>query len=203
MSEEGTTPVWLRGSETLTQAYELAREAHRDQARKDGTSPYIGHPLAVTERLAEAGLDQATLTAALLHDVVEDSQLGVDEVVRSFGTEVGELVSALTDDETIVDYATRKREHRARVDDAGPRAASIYAADKLVNVRDLRSLYGELGEATAERFKAPLDLRIALWREDLAMLERSVPELGITGELRQELDALEAERAHALATHPA
>ncbi len=198
MSDEGTTPVWLRGSRQLTQAYELAREAHRDQSRKDGTSPYIGHPLAVTQRLAEAGLDEATLAAALLHDVVEDSQLGVDEVVRRFGIEVGELVSALTDNATISDYATRKREHRGRVEAAGSRAAAIYGADKLVNVRDLRALYGDLGEGAAERFKAPLDLRITLWREDLDMLERCVPQLGIGRELRSELNALDRQRRRSL-----
>ena len=89
----GTAPDWMRSSEALTRAYALAREAHSGQAGKDGRSPYIRHPLAVAERLAAEGLDEPTLVAAILHDVVESSDLGLDEVVARFGTEVGELVS--------------------------------------------------------------------------------------------------------------
>jgi (p)ppGpp synthase/HD superfamily hydrolase len=184
----------MDASPALREAYQLAADAHRGQTRKDGTSPYIGHPLAVARMLHEAGLDEDTLTAALLHDVVEDSELTIDEVVERFGVSVGELVAALTDDRTIEDYAERKREHRDRVERAGPRAAAIYAADKLVNVRDMRLLYEELGEAVAGRFKAPIDVRVALWRDDAEMLEHVVPELEIVDRLRAELDAFEAER---------
>ncbi len=192
--EDGAKPDFLRGSGLLERAYALAVEAHRGQSRKDGSSPYIGHPLAVAERLHAAGLDEITVVAALLHDVVEDSELTVGEVVERFGVGVGELVSALTDDESIADYEERKREHRARVEEAGPRAAAIYCADKLVNVRDLRRLYAELGEASAARFNAPIDVRVGLWRGDLEMLGRVVPELTIVAELRAELDEFEAER---------
>lgn len=189
-----TSPDFIADSDLLKEAFALASEAHRGQSRKDGQSPYIGHPTAVAQRLARAGAAEPVIAAALLHDVVEDSDLTVGAVVERFGIEVGELVSALTDDRTIDDYEERKREHRARVEEAGPQAAAIYAADKLVNVRDLRSLYADLGEAAAGRFKAPIDLRVELWREDLEMLDRVVPRLAIVGELRAELDAFEAER---------
>lgn len=184
----------LDASPALREAFELAARAHRGQTRKDGSSPYIGHPLAVARTLQEVGLDEETLAAALLHDVVENSELTIDEVVERFGVDVGALVAALTDDETIADYAERKREHRERVERAGARAAAIYAADKLVNAHDMRLLYDELGEAVAGRFKAPIDVRVDLWRGDLEMLERVVPELDIVERLRAELDAFEAER---------
>ena len=190
----GDAPDFVAGSAALRRAFELASEAHSGQSRKDGESPYIGHPLAVARRLADAGLDETTLTAALLHDVVEDSELTVGRVVELFGIEVGELVSALTDDRTIEPYEARKREHRSRVEEAGPRAAAIYAADKLVNVRDLRRLYADLGEASAARFNAPIDVRVGLWREDLEMLARVVGDLPMVAELEAELDAFEAER---------
>jgi (p)ppGpp synthase/HD superfamily hydrolase len=184
----------MQGSEALTRAYELAREAHRGQAGKDGRSPYIRHPLAVAERLAAEGLDEPTLVAAILHDVVEDSDLGIDDVVARFGTEVGQLVSALTDDATIADYEERRAEHRARVAQAGRRAAAIYAADKLVNVRELRNLYGERGEEAGEWLPVSIDDRVALWRADLEMLEPLVGDLVVTAAFRRELDAFEAER---------
>ena len=144
-----------RARRRSAEAYALAESAHREQKRKDGTSPYIGHPLAVAERLAAAGLDEPTVAAAILHDVVEDSDLGVGEIVERFGVEIGELVSALTDDRTIEDYEERKREHRERVAAAGPRAAAIYAADKLVNVRDLRKLYAKIGRGVRGALQRP------------------------------------------------
>lgn len=186
----------MRGSETLAEAYALASEAHRGQAGKDGRSPFIRHPLAVAECLAaEEGVGEPALAAAILHDVVEDSELGIDEVVARFGTEVGELVSALTDDTSIPDYEERRAEHRARVAEAGRCAAAIYAADKLINARDLRRLCGELGEQAGERLPVPIDARVALWRADLAMLEPLVGDLAIATELRHELDAFDTERA--------
>jgi len=189
-----TSPDFIADSDVLREAFALASAAHDGQSRKDGRSPYIGHPTAVAERLTRAGAGESVIAAALLHDVVEDSDLTVGEVVERFGVEVGELVAALTDDHTIDDYEERKREHRDRVEEAGPQAAAIYAADKLVNVRDMRALYADLGEAAAGRFKAPIDLRVELWREDLEMLDRVVPRLAIVAELRAELDGFEAER---------
>jgi guanosine-3',5'-bis(diphosphate) 3'-pyrophosphohydrolase len=186
----------MRSSVTLTRAYALARDAHSGQAGKDGRSPYIRHPLAVAELLAAEGLDEPTLVAAILHDVVESSELGIDEVVARFGAEVGELVSALTDDATIEDYEERREEHRARVAAAGPRAGAIYAADKLANVRELRNLYAEGGEAAAEeRLPVSLGARIELWHRDLAMLESVAGDLEVTSELRDQLYAFEAERS--------
>jgi (p)ppGpp synthase/HD superfamily hydrolase len=191
-------PGGLDGSPALRDAYELAAEAHRGQTRKDGTTPYLGHPLAVARELRRNGLSEETQVAGLLHDVVEDSKMTVGDVVERFGVGVGELVAALTDDRTIEDYEERKREHRNRVEEAGSEATSIYAADKLVNVRELRRLYGELGEDAAERLKAPIGIRVALWHGDLEMLRRMVPELPTVAALAAELDRFEAERSRAL-----
>jgi (p)ppGpp synthase/HD superfamily hydrolase len=191
-------PGGLDGSPALRDAYELAAEAHRGQTRKDGTTPYLGHPLAVARELRRNGLSEEMQVAGLLHDVVEDSKMTVGDVVERFGVGVGELVAALTDDRTIEDYEERKREHRNRVEEAGSEATSIYAADKLVNVRELRRLYGELGEDAAERLKAPIGIRVALWHGDLEMLRRMVPELPTVAALAAELDRFEAERSRAL-----
>jgi (p)ppGpp synthase/HD superfamily hydrolase len=187
----------LDESPALRGAYELAAEAHYGQTRKDGTSPYIGHPLAVARELRRNGLPEETLIAGLLHDVVEDSELTVGDVVEQFGVEVGELVATLTDDRNIDDYEERKREHRGRVEEAGPEAAAIYAADKLVNVRELRRLYAELGEGAAERLKAPIGIRVALWHGDLEMLRGLIPGLPTVAALAAELDVFEAQRSRA------
>ncbi len=79
----------------LDRAYEIAKNAHEGQTRKSG-EPYITHPLAVAEILAELGMDQATITAALLHDTVEDTPYKLDTLRHDFGDEVAQLVDGVT-----------------------------------------------------------------------------------------------------------
>ena len=79
----------------LEQAYSYARDAHAGQTRKSG-EPFFMHPVEVCLILAELHMDTATLTAALLHDVVEDSEVTLDEVRERFGAEVAELVDGVT-----------------------------------------------------------------------------------------------------------
>ena len=79
----------------------------------------------------------------------------------------------MTEDERIDDWVERKDGLRAQVERAGPRAASIYAADKLSNLRELRRVYAVRGESAVDLHKAPsLDLRIEAWRDDLSMIVR-------------------------------
>ena len=80
---------------TIDQAVEYAREKHKDQKRKDG-SPYIIHPLAVAEIVAEMGLDMDAILGALLHDCIEDTDASFDEISRLFGPSVAELVEGVT-----------------------------------------------------------------------------------------------------------
>jgi GTP pyrophosphokinase len=79
----------------LERAYETAERAHEGQQRKSG-DPYITHPVAVAEILAELGLDVPTLIAALLHDTVEDTPYSLAEARKDFGDEVANLVDGVT-----------------------------------------------------------------------------------------------------------
>lgn len=79
----------------IIRAYELAARAHEGQVRKTG-DPYITHPIAVAEMLADYGLDTPTLTAALLHDTVEDTDVTMDQLRSEFGEEVARLIDGVT-----------------------------------------------------------------------------------------------------------
>ncbi|WP_299556342.1 HD domain-containing protein, partial [uncultured Mycolicibacterium sp.] len=79
----------------LQRAYEVAAQRHADQLRKSG-DPYITHPLAVAQILAELGMDTTTLVAALLHDTVEDTGYTMAELTAEFGEEVAHLVDGVT-----------------------------------------------------------------------------------------------------------
>ena len=79
----------------LQRAYEIAVQAHAGQTRQTGDE-YITHPIAVAQILAEYGLDQDTLAAALMHDVVEDTEVSLDDLEADFGTEVAMLIDGVT-----------------------------------------------------------------------------------------------------------
>ena len=81
---------------------------------------------------------------------------------------------------------------REQVREAGPRAALIYASDKLANSRDLREAYAEIGEQVAERLEITLDLRIEIWRDDEAMCRELLGEPSSSRALAAELDAFDA-----------
>ena len=79
----------------IDKAVEYARNKHKDQKRKDG-SPYIIHPLAVAEIVAEIGLDMDAILAALLHDCIEDTDASHEDIEKLFGKTVAELVEGVT-----------------------------------------------------------------------------------------------------------
>ncbi len=81
--------------ERIDRAINYAREKHKEQKRKDG-SPYIIHPLAVAEIVAELGLDEDAILGALLHDCIEDTDASFDEIAKLFGTTCAELVEGVT-----------------------------------------------------------------------------------------------------------
>lgn len=180
-------------SPLVREALEQARIAHQGQVRNgSGGMPYVEHPMTVAARLEEDGYREEVLAAALLHDVVEDSETTLTELREQFGEEVAGLVGAMTDDESIESYRERKTEHRERVAAAGGEVLAIYGSDKLTNVNTLRATYREEGEAVREEFKVPIELKLEVWEEDLELLREKAPELAFLDDLEAELTRLRA-----------
>ncbi|NEY33480.1 HD domain-containing protein, partial [Streptomyces sp. PRKS01-65] len=138
--------------EPLRRAYLLAESSHRGQMRKSG-EPYITHPLAVTLILAELGAETTTLTASLLHDTVEDTEVTLDQVGEQFGEEVRYLVDGVTKLEK-VDYgaAAEPETFRKMLVATGNdvRVMSIKLADRLHNMRTLGVMRREKQERIAK-----------------------------------------------------
>ncbi|MFB7090354.1 RelA/SpoT family protein [Streptomyces sp. NPDC056296] len=136
----------------LRRAYVLAESSHRGQTRKSG-EPYITHPLAVTLILAELGAETTTLTASLLHDTVEDTEVTLDQVGEQFGAEVRYLVDGVTKLEK-VDYgaAAEPETFRKMLLATGNdvRVMSIKLADRLHNMRTLGVMRKEKQERIAK-----------------------------------------------------
>ncbi len=129
---EGVVSVLLR-------AMRFAAEKHRDHRRKGETAaPYINHPIAVAQQLAEAGLenDVELLMAAVLHDVVEDTDATGEEVRALFGERVAEIVMEVTDDKTLPD---ERRKQLAVKHIAGKSGAAqlLKLSDLIANIYDV------------------------------------------------------------------
>jgi len=179
-------------------AYEKASEAHAGQVRNgSGGLPYIEHPTAVAARLERHGYGDEVIAAALLHDVVEDSETTVEELRETFGERVAELVAALSDDQSIDDYRARKDEHRERVRRYDGDAFAIYGSDKLTNSSTLHRSLEREGDSVREEFKVPLEMKLEVWEDDAAMLRREAPELPFLDELDAALSSLRADLAPA------
>jgi len=180
-------------SPLVRSALEEARSDHAGQVRNgSGGMPYVEHPMTVAARLEEQGYRDEVLAAALLHDVIEDSDATLDGLREKFGEEVAGLVGALTDDESIDSYRERKAEHRERVAAAAGEALAIYGADKLTNVVTLRAAYEDEGDAIRDEFKVPVELKTEIWEADLALLREKAPELPFLDDLEVELSRLRA-----------
>ncbi len=155
----------------VQRAYEFAANSHRGQVRKSG-EPFIRHPLEVAHILADLGLDTATLVAALLHDVVEDTDMGLEVIEREFGDEVARLVDGVTKLDKIT-YRSREQEQAENVRKMvvamarDIRVLIVKLADRLHNMRTLGVLARpkqELKATETLEIYAPLAHRLGIFQ---------------------------------------
>jgi guanosine-3',5'-bis(diphosphate) 3'-pyrophosphohydrolase len=164
----------------ITRAHEVARQAHEGQVRKSG-DPYIQHPLAVALILADLGLDDITLAAALLHDAVEDTGVLIEHITTEFGPEVSSIVDGVTkldrvhfDSKEAQQAASMRKMLVAMAKDI--RVLLIKLADRLHNMRTIAAMPEWKQRRTAQEtldVYAPLAHRLGIqdmkWQlEDLA-----------------------------------
>jgi guanosine-3',5'-bis(diphosphate) 3'-pyrophosphohydrolase len=151
----------------IQRAYDVAEYHHRTQFRKSG-DPYITHPLAVATVLAELGMSQSTIVAALLHDTVEDTEYTLDALRADFGDEVAALVDGVTklDKVKYGDAATAETVRKMVVAMArDPRVLVLKLADRLHNMRTLGFLPQEKQDRKAREtleIYAPLAHRLGM-----------------------------------------
>ncbi|WIY83880.1 bifunctional (p)ppGpp synthetase/guanosine-3',5'-bis(diphosphate) 3'-pyrophosphohydrolase [Propionimicrobium sp. PCR01-08-3] len=153
--------------EQLERAYHTAEHYHRGQSRKSG-EPYITHPLAVATILAELGMTESTLCAALLHDTVEDTSYTLDQLRTDFGDEIAQLVDGVTKLDKLTYGESAKAETIRKLVVATARDVRVLViklADRLHNMRTISYLRPDkqqrIARDTLEIF-APLAHRLGM-----------------------------------------
>ncbi|MFZ9884901.1 MAG: RelA/SpoT family protein, partial [Ilumatobacteraceae bacterium] len=170
-----------KGSVSLINtAYEMARSAHANQNRSSGEL-YINHPIAVARIVADIGLDEVSIVAALLHDAVEDTEITISDVESNFGSEVSAIVDGVTklerlqfDSKEAQQAATMRKMLVAMARDL--RVLMIKLADRLHNMRTIAAVPHEKQQRVAQEtldIYAPLAHRLGMQEikqqlEDLA-----------------------------------
>jgi (p)ppGpp synthase/HD superfamily hydrolase len=183
----------------VREALAAARELHDGMVRDLGDDvPFIEHPLAVAELLAEYEAGDELLAAGLLHDTLEYTDFGLGPLRRSFGMKVALIVCALTEDFGITDHEERKREVRERITATGSEAQRVFAADKVVNVIETRDDYAVLQENIDLGLPLDLNHKILDWEYDMEMLFEANEHEPLFQRLSEELLGLWDQRcAHA------
>ena len=191
---EVSTPAQTRPESALaTSALRFARRVHLGQHRKQTGEQFVEHPIAVARLLSDSGYDGSLIAAAYLHDVLEKTDVQLDEIRERFGPGVAGLVDCLSEDPEIGGYAERKRALRRSILQAGGDPVVIYAADRVANMRDWRKVAPEDRAAVGERLGTTLEERLQLWQEDLEELHDLGPQTPFLSEIEAELGALRAE----------
>lgn len=171
-------------------AIAFARSKHAGQVQGDGR-PFLTHPIEVASRLHQIGAPEHLVIAGLLHDLVEKAGVSETQLRRRFGARVTRLVSAVTDDGSIAGYAKRKAALRRQVAQADDEALTLFAADKLSMLRELRREIKQ-DRPGNETLRAR---RLKHYKRSLAMLEECLPESPLVRDLRRQLQALEHDRS--------
>ena len=162
-------------------AIAFATGRHAGQHREVDHAAFIAHPIEVACLLRGDGQPDEVIAAGLLHDVLEKTETTSAELHRQFGAEIARLVESVSDDPSIGDYESRKRDLRDRVARSDSNTCAIFAADKISKVRELAQLPARrLGEAKVRA-------ELAHYRASLEMLQRVHGDVPLVDRLDAEL----------------
>lgn len=185
-----------RLTEQFDEALVYTAELHRNQTRKGGDIPYLGHLLSVASLVIEAGGSQTQAIAALLHDAAEDQggQQTLAEIGRKFGPEVADIVAQCSDtfEEPKPPWQERKERYVEHLGEASEDTILVSLADKLDNARAILRDFRERGDELWQRFSVHDPQKHLWYYKSLLKVYEQRNTTWLVAELRRVLDELEA-----------
>jgi (p)ppGpp synthase/HD superfamily hydrolase len=174
----------------IKRAIQFAARKHHGQMRRETEPlPYITHPFSVALLVAEGGAHDDLVTAALLHDTLEDTDTTHDELVAMFSELVAELVESVSEikekNGIVLEWKERKTDYLARLEWSSDEAVLIAVADKIDNIQSKLESYEKEGETLLKRWKQPAGEYLWYHGEALRIAQKRLPDHPLTKRLAQ------------------
>jgi (p)ppGpp synthase/HD superfamily hydrolase len=154
----------------LEKAVEVCFKQHCIQTRKADGKPYFIHPVIVALKLAKHGFPENVLAAALLHDVLEDTDYPQEKLKSEFGKEIFEMVTALTQDNKL-SWKEKKKKYINSVQNSSDNVKAISTADKIHNIESLIMAFRKYGKEIWNKFNGSKNEKIRFEEELLKALK--------------------------------
>lgn len=152
---------------TLTEKATLvALKAHATQVRKSDGSPYVVHPIMVAHLLARHGFSDTVTAAAVVHDVLEDTDVSREELTAALGEEVVRIVRGVSEDTTLP-WEERKERYAEVIGQSDASVKAVSIGDKIHNLESLLEAYEKQGPAMWKKFNRGKEKK--LWFEELML----------------------------------
>jgi (p)ppGpp synthase/HD superfamily hydrolase len=177
----------------IQNAIDYAAAMHVHAKRKAGGQPYVVHPFAVAWMLADAGANEDTVVAGLLHDILEDVEgSSPKELTKLFGARVTKIVQGVSEEKVPgsrrkLPWLIRKQRYLDHLATADRDTVLVSVADKIHNLRSMSAAYKEQGEAMWKSFHAPADRKLWFYEEVLKIAKKKLPKQKMVGELGRAL----------------
>ena len=150
----------------------LAITAHEGQTRKESDTPYVVHPIRVALILARHGFDDIIISAGLLHDVLEDTEITHEALSAIVGEDVAKLVASVSHDSELL-WEAKKKDYIEMIRAGADGTKAIATADKIANAESLFCAYEKEGSAVWTHFNAGREQKLWFEHAMLTMLEES------------------------------
>jgi guanosine-3',5'-bis(diphosphate) 3'-pyrophosphohydrolase len=150
----------------IEKATRIAVSAHVGQVRKNDQSPYIVHPFMCAIKLAQYGFSDEVVAASLVHDVLEDTEVTVDELLQELGKEVVDIVKVVSEDKTLV-WEERKQKYVEMVGKGSEGAKAVCIVDKIHNAQSTLFSYSKIGSVVWGAFNRGKEKK--LWFDELCL----------------------------------
>jgi (p)ppGpp synthase/HD superfamily hydrolase len=158
--------------ELLEKAHRLMLKAHGQQVRKTDGSPYVIHPMMVAKKLARLNFPDEVIAAAMIHDILEDTDITEQQLRQELGDEVVDIILPLSEDKKL-EWEDRKKEYIHDVKNGSASTKAVSIADKIHNLESIIETHKTMGSDIWTKFNRNKEQKMWFEREMLKAFQES------------------------------